>query len=246
MNMIFKIVKLCLLAIILFPVFLVFIFTSGEWATRKFELGATKTTTKIPLLGGHELIVKKTETPAFIKGQPIVTERLTIRWASGRVEKLPFFLHKEISSVVEADGYVFLLAGKTLVYRSGTIASVRDRWVRFDISNVINESFRSYFEEYAKEHGDAETRWHLGHETLYYSTRAGLGLTSGHFHIPHRIDSIDPITFQIRMSREIPGSKAFVAVPRHLIFSVTPSSNLSWTFDAAASKDYEGQFTLDE
>ena len=111
------------------------------------EYETKRVTTKTPLTGGHEYIAKTTMRPGFL--DPYITKKQSIRWASGRTEKLPSIYETDVSNVVEADGYVLLVSGQTFRYRLGTVSSIRGEWWWWNLRNS-NPSLYAFLRQYAK------------------------------------------------------------------------------------------------
>jgi len=136
-------------------------------------------------------------------------EEMNIRWASGREEKLPAVNFRKVDDVLEVGGYVFLLSESGLFFRPGTIASSLGEW---DTSAWSSPQLYAFFRQYAKEHvveeKDDEKR-------------------------SFRVESIDPVTFQIIMTFR--GYRA--STPKHVVFSAVGIPPRAWEFDEEATRE---------
>ena len=178
-----------------------------------------KTTAVTQLDGGHELITETAMSQGLI--EPTLKTRQIVRWASGHTEKLPHHI-PGITNVLEVGGYVFLGAEGGFHYRPGTIASVEGEW-RYWSPSQLYKFLRQYVNP-----NDLDT------------SAVNLGVS-----IPHRIESIDPVTLQIVMTSESP----IPSMPKHLVFSMarvrehveSPNiiypSYITWGFDEEATRE---------
>ena len=194
------------------------------------EMDTKRVTTKVPLNGGHELIIKTTISPGF--QDPNIKKKLRIRWASGRTEILPTLFHTDISSILEANGYVFLISGQTLIYRQGTISSIRGGWMWWNLKNS-KPCVYAFLRQYAKEHDDTGVTIE-NEDTIRYAPKHYFfsGSMYAGYHLPHRIESIDSETLQIHMV----SSESITSMPKLLIFSMTNGPPVTWLFDEAATR----------
>lgn len=220
------------------------------------QICATKTSTSTtPLVGGHKFIVKQTMTPGFL--DPSIKRKLSIRWASGRTEKLPTTFNdaeRYATNVLVAGGYVLIPAGRSLFYRPGTISSADGPWRMWKISS--SQSLHAFLRQYAKENGDVGvtitsqaddlhleqspsvvvvdpsvtvTNEHIRYNTGGYFSSA---LRNREFYTPHLIESVDFATLKIVMK----SNKSITSMPEYLVFSSTNAPNLTWVFNELETK----------
>ena len=203
-----------------------------------------RSTTTTPLTGGHKLIVKQTISPGLTDAN--IKRTVVIRWASGRIEALPFKfdgIAQHTSNVLEAGGHVLLPAGRFLLYRPGTIASEQGTW---RIWNPPSQPLYAFLRQYAQEHGDVGitiTSDQEPHgEPITYIRYDGMGYfaSAERVYMPHLIKSIDPTTLQIVMSL----NKPIAPMPEHLVFSAIHTPSLTWEFDEPATKTYKTRTSM--
>ena len=205
-----------------------------------YQRSIKKYETTIPLVGGHEIFAEKTKSPGFLQGPATVKiHEQRIRWASGHTENFPITLRwweeKSLSSALEVNDYVFLLAGQTLFYRSGTIASVQGEWKSWHLR--MTPSLYAFLRQYAREHDDGKITFSETEEGEFVRYNIGYYsfATNGRFTLPHRTESIDSTTLQVIMTSKEP----IVPMPKHLVFSVTnvPPHGIQWVFDEEATRN---------
>ena len=211
-----------------------------------------------PLLNGHKIIIKETTRPG-VRGSPIKRTQ-SIHWSSGHIETLPnSFDHAEqyATHVLEADGYIFIPAGRTVFYRPGTISSKKGPWRKWAIA--ASQPLHAFFWSYAEKHNNKDvtivpainkrrvaqnpddiviaslatvTNSYIYYESgNFFSSAAGLrGL-----YMPHLIESIDPVTLKLIMKSD----EAIASMPTHLVFSAIRTPTLTWEFDETETRKLE-------
>ncbi|MCL2104867.1 MAG: hypothetical protein FWH21_07440, partial [Kiritimatiellaeota bacterium] len=91
----------------------------------------------------------------------------------------------------------------------------------------------AFLRQYAKEHDDTGVTIE-NEDTIRYAPKHYFFSESMYagYHLPHRIESIDPETLQIHMV----SSESITSMPKLLIFSMTNGPPVTWLFDEAATR----------